>query len=109
MPTKRKVSFGRSSSAAKRMASQRSQESQEQRQERLEYKRLQMADVRAALPEAIVVQQREADRLRKDAARAAESQEHRAQRLEADRMLHAASRNPIDLERAAFSYDPAVD
>lgn len=101
MPRRKRPNIGRRSQSNVRRATSRANRTDDQRETDNDNSRTGMADLRSR------VNYSEADRQRMERVRAHRSQQQRARENEIDRFRRCNA--PVNLERAAFSYDPEID
>lgn len=101
MPRRRRSDIGRRSQASVRRATSRAIRSDDQRSEDNENSRVAMSGLRARVTDNV------ANRLRMQRVRAHHTQQQRARQNEFDRYRRRTA--PVNLERAAFHYDPEID
>uniref|UniRef100_A0A1B6HEE6 Uncharacterized protein n=2 Tax=Homalodisca liturata TaxID=320908 RepID=A0A1B6HEE6_9HEMI len=101
MPRRKRPNIGRRSRSNVRRATSRANRTDDQQETDNDNSRIGMAHLRST------VNQNEVDRQRMQRVRAHRSQQQRAREKEIDRFRKRNA--PVNLERAAFSYDPEID
>ncbi|KAG8285525.1 hypothetical protein J6590_068907 [Homalodisca vitripennis] len=101
MPTRKRPNIGRRSRSNVRRATSRANRTDDQQETDNDNSRIGMAHLRST------VNQNEVDRQRMQRVRAHRSQQQRAREKQIDRFRKRNA--PVNLERAAFSYDPEID